>query len=111
MRATLTRPTDPTQGTLPTEAALRAALPTWFLRTNEIIRQLGSHNLLTTPARAALADETLRPLLEKYLKGVDADAEQRSRLFRLAWDFAATVARQPQRAVRALLSRLGPAAA
>jgi aromatic ring hydroxylase len=71
-------------------AALRAALPTWFPRTNEIIRQLGSHNLLTTPARAALADETLRPLLEKYLKGVGADAEQRSRLFRLAWDFAAT---------------------
>jgi 4-hydroxyphenylacetate 3-monooxygenase len=59
-------------------------------RTNEIMRQLGSHNLLTTPARAALADETLRPLLEKYLKGVGADAEQRSRLFRLAWDFAAT---------------------
>jgi len=28
--------------------------------------------------------------LEKYLKGVGADAEQRSRLFRLAWDFAAT---------------------
>ena len=58
-------------------AALRAALPAWFPRTNEIIRQLGSHNLLTTPARAALDDETLRPLLEKYLKGVDVDAEQR----------------------------------
>jgi 4-hydroxyphenylacetate 3-monooxygenase oxygenase component len=71
-------------------AALRAALPTWFPRTNEIIRQLGSHNLLTTPARAALADQTLRPLLEKYLNGVGADAGQRSRLFRLAWDFAAT---------------------
>ena len=71
-------------------AALRAALPAWFPRTNEIIRLLGSHNLLTTPARAALDDETLRPLLEKYLKGVGVDAEQRSRLFRLAWDFAAT---------------------
>src|SRR5262245_53422953 len=71
-------------------AALRAALPTWFPRVNEIIRQLGSHNLLTTPARAALADETLRPLLERYLRGVGADAEQRSRIFRLAWDFAAT---------------------
>ncbi len=71
-------------------AALRAALPTWFPRINEIIRQLGSHNLLTTPARAALADEALRPLLEKYLKGVDVDAGQRSRIFRLAWDFAAT---------------------
>ena len=53
---------------------LRAALPTWFPRTNEIIRQLGSHNLLTTPARAAFADEKLRPLLEKILSGVSVDA-------------------------------------
>ena len=43
-------------------AALRAALPTWFPRTNEIIRQLGSHNLLTTPSRAALDDETGRQI-------------------------------------------------
>ncbi|HEY6983390.1 4-hydroxyphenylacetate 3-hydroxylase family protein [Reyranella sp.] len=71
-------------------AALRAALPTWFPRVNEIIRLIGSHNLLTTPARAALEDETLRPLVEKYLRGVGVDAEQRSRLFRLAWDFAGT---------------------
>src|SRR5262245_15618476 len=71
-------------------AALRAALPGWFPRVNEIIRLIGSHNLLTTPARAALADKTLRPLIDRYLLGVDVDAEQRSRLFRLAWDFAGT---------------------
>jgi 4-hydroxyphenylacetate 3-monooxygenase len=70
--------------------ALRAALPTWFPRVNEIIRQLGSHNLLTTPSRAALADPELRPLIDRYLVGVGVDAEQRSRLFRLAWDFAGT---------------------
>jgi 4-hydroxyphenylacetate 3-monooxygenase oxygenase component len=70
--------------------ALRAALPTWFPRVNEIIRMIGSHNLLTTPARAALADEALRPLIDRYLLGVDVNAEQRSRLFRLAWDFAGT---------------------
>jgi 4-hydroxyphenylacetate 3-monooxygenase len=70
--------------------ALRAALPTWFPRVNEIIRQLGSHNLLTTPSRAALADPSLRPLIDTYLMGVGVDAEQRSRLFRLAWDFAGT---------------------
>lgn len=71
-------------------AGLRAALPTWFPRVNEIIRQLGSHNLLTTPSRAALADPKLRPLIDRYLTGVGVDAEQRSRLFRLAWDFAGT---------------------
>ncbi len=71
-------------------AALRAALPTWFPRVNEIVRLMGAHNLLTTPARGALADETLRPLIDKYLVGVGVDAEQRSRLFRLAWDFVGT---------------------
>jgi 4-hydroxyphenylacetate 3-monooxygenase len=70
--------------------ALRAALPTWFPRVNEIIRMIGSHNLLTTPARAALADNALRPLIDRYLRGVGVDAEQRSRLFRLAWDFVGT---------------------
>ena len=70
--------------------ALRAALPTWFPRVNEIIRVIGAHNLLTTPSRAALADEKLRPLIDKYLLGVGVDAEQRSRLFRLAWDFTGT---------------------
>jgi aromatic ring hydroxylase len=70
--------------------ALRAALPTWFPRVNEIIRQIGSHNLLTTPSRAAFADRSLRPLIDKYLRGVDVTAEQRARLFRLGWDFAGT---------------------
>ncbi|MCW5747242.1 MAG: 4-hydroxyphenylacetate 3-hydroxylase [Alphaproteobacteria bacterium] len=70
--------------------ALRAALPGWFPRVNDIIRQIGSHNLLTTPSRAALADRDLRPLIDKYLVGVGVDAEHRARLFRLAWDFAGT---------------------
>src|SRR6185503_18203909 len=74
----------------PPLAALRAALPGWFPRVNEIIRMIGSHNLLTTPARAPLADKTLRPLIDRYLPGVGVDAEQRSRLFRLAWDFTGT---------------------
>jgi 4-hydroxyphenylacetate 3-monooxygenase len=71
-------------------AGLRAAMPMWFPRVNEIIRQIGSHNLLTTPSRAALADPDLRPLIDQYLAGVGVDAERRSRLFRLGWDFAGT---------------------
>ena len=70
--------------------ALRAALPGWFPRVNDILRQLGSHNLLTTPSRAALADPKLRPLIDKYLAGVGVSAERRDRLFRLAWDFCGT---------------------
>jgi 4-hydroxyphenylacetate 3-monooxygenase len=69
-------------------AALRAALPTWFPRVGEIITLLGSHNLLAAPTRAQLDDPKLRPLIDKYLHGAsDMNAEDRARIFRLAWDF------------------------
>jgi len=69
--------------------ALRAALPSWFPRVNEIIRLLGSHNLLATPTAAQLGDPQLRPLIDRYLRGAgDIPAEERIRVFRLAWDFA-----------------------
>ena len=87
-------------------AGLRAALPTWFPRVNEIIRQIGSHNLLTTPSRAALADPKLRPLIDRYLAGVGVDAEQRSRLFRSGLGFRRHGFGKSQRAVRTLLSGL-----
>ena len=61
----------------------------WFPRVNEIIRQLGSHNHFTAPTRAQLADADLRPLLDRYLPGAGGlPAEERARIFRLAWDFA-----------------------
>jgi 4-hydroxyphenylacetate 3-monooxygenase oxygenase component len=70
-------------------AAIRALLPSWFPRVNEIIRLLGSHNLLAAPTSAQLADPELRPLVDRYLRGAkDVPAEQRIRVFRLAWDFA-----------------------
>ncbi|HAK62382.1 MAG TPA: 4-hydroxyphenylacetate 3-hydroxylase [Alphaproteobacteria bacterium] len=69
--------------------ALRATLPSWFPRVNEIIRQLGSHNLFAAPTQAMLEDSGLRPLIDRYLRGAgDLTAEARSRIFRLAWDFA-----------------------
>ncbi|HEX4114041.1 MAG TPA: 4-hydroxyphenylacetate 3-hydroxylase N-terminal domain-containing protein [Stellaceae bacterium] len=69
-------------------AALRAMLPIWFPRVNEIIRLIGSHHHFTAPSAAQFADTALRPLLDKYLRGAgDVTAEQRARLFRLAWDF------------------------
>ena len=68
--------------------ALRGLLPLWFPRVNEIIRLLGSHNLLAAPSAAQLADPTLRPLIERFLHGAKAiGAEERARIFRLAWDF------------------------
>jgi 4-hydroxyphenylacetate 3-monooxygenase len=72
-------------------AALRATLPTWFPRVGEILTLIGSHNLLATPARAQLDDPNLRKLLDLYLHGPGGvTAEERARIFRLAWDFVGT---------------------
>jgi 4-hydroxyphenylacetate 3-monooxygenase len=72
-------------------AQLRHFLPVWMPRANEILRLIGSHNLLATPTQSQLADPELGPLLAKYLQGAGGvSAEQRTRVFRLAWDFAAS---------------------
>jgi len=69
--------------------ALRAAMPGWMARTNEIIKEIGSHNIFTTPSRGELDDPALRALIDHHLKGAgDTSAERRARIFRLGWDFA-----------------------
>jgi 4-hydroxyphenylacetate 3-monooxygenase len=69
--------------------ALRSTLPLWFPRVNEILRLIGSHNLFATPTAAQMADAELRPLIDRYLPGAKGMlAEERVRIFRLAWDFA-----------------------
>jgi 4-hydroxyphenylacetate 3-monooxygenase len=69
--------------------ALRMSLPYRFPRVNEIIRLIGSHNVLATPAAEAFEDPHLRPLIDKYLRGAgDISALDRARIFRLGWDFA-----------------------
>jgi 4-hydroxyphenylacetate 3-monooxygenase len=68
---------------------LRCMLPLWFPRVNEILRLIGSHNVFATPTAAQLADQDLRPLIDRYLPGAKGmAAEERIRIFRLAWDFA-----------------------
>jgi 4-hydroxyphenylacetate 3-monooxygenase len=70
-------------------AALRGNVPLWFPRVNEIFRLIGSHNFFTAVPAAQFADAELRPLLDRYLPGANGvNAEQRARIFRLAWDFA-----------------------
>ena len=64
-------------------------LPLWFPRVNEILRLIGSHNVFATPTAAQMADKDLRPLIDRYLPGAKGmPAEERIRIFRLAWDFA-----------------------
>lgn len=68
--------------------ALRATLPFWFPRVGEIIRLLGSHNMFAAPTEAQMNNPELKPLLDRYLRGAgDVTAEERVRVFRLAWDF------------------------
>jgi 4-hydroxyphenylacetate 3-monooxygenase len=68
--------------------ALRATLPFWFPRVNEIIRLLGSHNVFAAPTEAQMRDPELKPLIDRYLRGAGSvSAEERVRVFRLAWDF------------------------
>jgi len=72
-------------------AALRASLPQWFPRVNEIIQLIGSHNLLAVASSGMLAEPSLRPLIDHYLRGAgEVSAEERSRIFRLAWDFTSS---------------------
>jgi aromatic ring hydroxylase len=60
-----------------------------MVRTNEILCQLGGHNLLATPEAAAFDVDGLGDTLRRYLPGADGmAAADRSRLFRTAWDFA-----------------------
>ena len=69
---------------------IKQFMPYWMPRVNEILRLIGSHNVLATPTKAQIDDAKLGPLIAKYLQGADIDAERRIRIFRLAWDFAAT---------------------
>ena len=69
--------------------ALRALMPSWMTRVNEIFKTLGAHNLLCTPNEAAFEHPELGPLLRRYLPGAnDISAEERAKIFRMAWDFA-----------------------
>jgi len=70
-------------------AQMRHFMPVWMPRVNEILRLIGSHNVLATPTESQLQDPDLAPLLAKYLQGAKGlAAETRTRIFRLAWDFA-----------------------
>ncbi|HJX76745.1 4-hydroxyphenylacetate 3-hydroxylase N-terminal domain-containing protein [Glutamicibacter sp.] len=70
-------------------SSLRTMMPLWMARVNDIIKSMGSHNLLATPTAAAFEETRLGPLLKKYLPGANGILpEERAKIFRTAWDFA-----------------------
>lgn len=81
----------PDGGVFPSARALtsiRSIMPVWMSRVNDIIKTIGSHNLLATASRGQLDDARLRPLLEEFLGGANGvGAEERSAVYRTAWDF------------------------
>jgi aromatic ring hydroxylase len=69
--------------------AIRDLMPSWMVRVNDIIKSLGSHNLLATPSLAAFDNPEIGALLETYLPGANGvSARERAQVFRTAWDFA-----------------------
>ncbi len=67
---------------------MRSLLAVWIPRANEILKLVGSHNLLATASRGQLDDARLRPLIDEFLPGANGiDAEERAAIFRMAWDF------------------------
>jgi 4-hydroxyphenylacetate 3-monooxygenase/anthranilate 3-monooxygenase (FAD)/4-hydroxyphenylacetate 3-monooxygenase len=69
--------------------ATRAMMPGWMVRVNDIIKTIGSHNLLATASSAAFDSPELGPLVERYMPGSNGmSARERAQLFRTAWDFA-----------------------
>lgn len=69
--------------------ALRAQMPGWMVRANEIIKAVGSHNLLATASIDALDNPEIGPLINAFMPGAnDMSARERAKLFRTAWDFA-----------------------
>lgn len=67
---------------------MRALLPDWFARVNEIFKVVGSHNLLAAASRGALDDPRVNALMNEFQPGANGlSADDRSAVYRVAWDF------------------------
>jgi 4-hydroxyphenylacetate 3-monooxygenase oxygenase component len=67
--------------------ALRGLMPKWIPRSIELLQLVGGGGFMATPSRADFDSAELRPELDKYFQARNADAERRTRAYRLAWDF------------------------
>jgi 4-hydroxyphenylacetate 3-monooxygenase len=65
--------------------AVRVLYPRLYPRMVEIIQLLGASGLMAIPTRADL-DSPQRDAIDRYMQSAKHNAEDRIRLFRLAWD-------------------------
>jgi 4-hydroxyphenylacetate 3-monooxygenase len=71
---------------------MRALLPDWFTRINDIIKTVGSHNLLAAGSRGALENPRINALMNEFQPGANGIcAVDRSAVYRVAWDFAGSL--------------------
>ena len=75
----------PAQGPITVGRALYPS--TIYPRLAEIVQLLGSGNLMALPSESDF-DAPIGPEIQRYLTTDNADARERVRLFRLAWDVA-----------------------
>ena len=69
--------------------ALRYHLPRMYERMVQVTQVLGAGGLLINPIEADLRSE-VGPDIARYYRGAGVDAEERIRLFKLAWDATGT---------------------
>jgi 4-hydroxyphenylacetate 3-monooxygenase/anthranilate 3-monooxygenase (FAD)/4-hydroxyphenylacetate 3-monooxygenase len=71
---------------------MRALLPDWFTRVNDIIKTVGSHNLLAAASSAAFDDPRINALMNEFQPGANGiAAADRSAVYRVAWDFTGSL--------------------
>jgi aromatic ring hydroxylase len=69
--------------------ALRYHLPKWYERMVSVTQTLAAGGLLISPTEADLRS-AIGPDIARYYKGAGVGAEERIRLFKLAWDATGT---------------------
>jgi 4-hydroxyphenylacetate 3-monooxygenase oxygenase component len=69
--------------------ALRYHLPKWYERMVQVTQVLAAGGLLVSPTEADLRSED-GPDIARYYKGAASGAEERIRIFKLAWDATGT---------------------
>jgi 4-hydroxyphenylacetate 3-monooxygenase oxygenase component len=69
--------------------ALRLHLPRWYERMVQVTQVLAAGGLLISPTEADLRS-AVGPDIARYYRGAAVDAEERIRIFKLAWDATGT---------------------
>lgn len=69
--------------------AIRYHLPRMYERMVQVTQVLGAGGLLMNPSEADLRSP-IRPEIDRYYRGAGTEAEERIRMFKLAWDLTGT---------------------